>query len=177
MSAIPTSKPTGVESQDLETWQNAGRSRVIIKKFAHSGELVDHIIKGQAKLTLTSHERRLNQEMAADSDWDPFNNGTFIPVRLIETAEDLEQIKSNPNLMSEEDMRELLNKHFKQVKSRLADIKSEAVLNRLSEIAREEDVSVGKMEAIQARLQDFKPDFMSEQGDGLPERPQGVSSL
>lgn len=174
---IATSKPTGVESQDLETWQNAGRSRVIIKKFAHSGELVDHIIKGQQKLTVTSHERRLNQEMAADKDWDPFDNGTFIPVRLIETAEDLDQIKSNPNLMSEDEMRELLGKHFKQVQARLADIKSEPVLNRLAEIAKEEDVTVGKMDAIQARLAEFKPDFLGEQGDGMPERPQGVSSL
>lgn len=174
---IATSKATGVEAQDLETWQNAGRSRVIIKKFAHSGELVDHIIKGQQKLSVTSHERRLNQEMAADADWDPFNNGTFIPVLLVETAEDLEQIKSNPNLMSEDDMRALLRQHFKQVQSRLRDIKSETVLNRLAEIAHEEDVSVGKVEAITARLQEFKPDFMSEQGDGMPERPQGVSSL
>lgn len=172
------SKPTGVDAQDLETWQNAGHSRVIIKKFAHSGELVDHIIKGQSKLTLTSHERRLNQEMAADSNWDPFNNGTFIPVRLIETAEDLDQIKSNPNLMSEEDMRDLLGKHHKQVAARLRDIQSQQVLNRLAEIAEEEDVTVGKMNAIRARLDEFRPDFLgADNADDRPELPQGVSTL
>lgn len=165
---VTISPSTGNEDKDVETWQNAGRGRVVVKKFSYSGKLADHIVKSQAKITLTPHERRLNQEWAIDEKLDPFQNGTFMPVRLVETAEDLDQIQSNPNLMTEDEMRELLGKHFKQLEARLADVQSETVVRRMREIAEAEDVTIGKIKVIDRRLEDFKPEFATEEPQQNP---------
>lgn len=147
---------------ELETWENTGNSRIFLKKYSHSGDLRNEMLGGRRKVVLTPAERRINQELAASKQQDPFSNGMLAPVRLVETAEDLEEIHSNPNLMSETDMRDLLKGHFKKLESRLAEVDSEAMLNRLLEIAEAEDVTVGKVEAIKARLADFKPDYLEE---------------
>lgn len=147
---------------ELETWENTGNSRVVLKKYSHAGELVDEMLNGRRKVMLTPQERRINQELAANKALDPFSNGILAPVRLIETAEDLEDITSNPNLMSETDMRDLLKGHFKKLEARLTEVDSEPILRRLLEIAQEEDVTLGKVTAIEARLAQFQPDFVSE---------------
>jgi hypothetical protein len=145
-----------------ETWENTGMSRVVLKKYSHSGELVDEMLNGRRKIMVTPHERRLNQELAANKHLDPFANGTLSPVHLIETADDLEEIKANPNLMSETDMKDLLKGHFKKLEARLAEIDSEPILNRLLEVASEEDASLSKVNAIKTRLDSFKPDYVTE---------------
>lgn len=145
-----------------ETWENTGDSRVVLKKYSHAGELIDEMINGRRKVVLTTNERKINQELAATQKMDPFMNGTFAPVRLIETADDLEQIRANPNLMSEGDMKALLKGRVAALETRLTEISSEAVLRRMVEVAEAEDAPVSKLKAVKSRLDEFKLDFVSE---------------
>lgn len=154
-----------IGSDDLETWKNPNEGRVWINRIDHRGELSKDEIIGPGKVFhMSALERRLNQEMASDPDLDIFTNGTLSPVRLIEGSADAEAFKSNPNLMTEGDMKDL----FKPAKTeaakaeatdafttRLTAIKNPATLDRLLSLARTEDAPLSRVEAIENRIREI----------------------
>lgn len=146
-------------NSEVETWKNASASRVVIKKFSYDGKLKDEIVRGHGVVTVSAQERKINAEMAADASQDVFSNGALLPVQLVETADDLEQIQENPNLLSETDMGELLDGHHKTLESRLGEISSKATVSRLLEIAQERDITTGKLKAIESRLAELDPEI------------------
>lgn len=152
----------GVSNDDLETWENISRGRHVIKKFSVRGDLMDEMIGGQRKFHLTTRERQLNMERAATSALDPFSNGMFTPVHLLDSTEDAEQIASNPNLIGETEMVELVKGHVKTLTKRIGDVTNPIVLQRLLQVATESDVSVGKVAAIEARIEEMSPSQVVE---------------
>jgi hypothetical protein len=145
-------------AEDLETWKNPTEGRVWVNRLDHRGELTRTEIIGSGRtFHLTAAERRLNQEMAVNPDLDIFSNGTLTPVRLIGTDDaEAAAFASNPNLMTEGDMRTLVarpkGKATDQFNERLATIRNPATLERLLSLAREEDAPLSRVEAIQGRL-------------------------
>jgi len=149
-----------VAADELESWKNPTEGRVWINRLDHRGELdkVEVIASGRT-FHITSKERRLNQEMAYNSDQDIFANGTLAPVRLIEGSEDAAAFATNPNLITEDDMRGLVKPGRGPAKAtadafieRLSNIRNPATLERLLSLAREEDAPLSRVEAIQTRL-------------------------
>lgn len=147
-------------ADELETWKNPTEGRVWINRLDYHGELDKvEVIGGGKTFHITQRERKLNQEMAYNSDLDMFTNGTLTPVRLIEGSEDAAAFAANPNLLSEDDMRGLVKPGRGPAKAtsdafvdRLATIKNPATLERLLSLAREEDAPLSRVEAIQGRL-------------------------
>lgn len=153
---------TTKQVEDLETWENVTASRFIIKKFGAKGDLIDEMIGAKRKFHVTTQERQINMEIAANDELDPFSNGCMAPVRLLDTTDDAEQIASNPNLLSESEMATLLKGNVKNLQERVAAINNPALLERLQEMAVTGDVTIGKANAIKSRLKEVAPSLYNE---------------
>jgi hypothetical protein len=143
---------------DLESWSNATRGTVFLRRFDHRGELnrIESVQSGKT-FHLSPEERRINSEMAAEQDLDVFRNGTLTPVRLIEDSAEARELASNPNVMSETDMRALLKVHPKTFESKIKAVRNPVTLERLLAVAHEEDASIKRVESVQARLAEVAP--------------------
>lgn len=138
---------------EQETWQNVTEGTVVLKRTDHRGEMTkEEVIIGGRNFHITSNERRLNQEMAADEGLDVFRNGTLHPLRLMDDTEEAREIAANPNLMSESDMKEMVRVHPKTFEKQLSSIANATTLQRLLAMAHSEDASIKRVEAIEARL-------------------------
>lgn len=147
---------------ELETWRNISRSRHVLKKFGAKGDLIDEMIAGKKQFHVSTRERHINTEMAAEDKLDPFTNGMFVPVTLLDSTEDAEQIASNPNVLSESEMVDLVKGAAPKLKARLEEIINPIVVERLREVAADADVQASKMTAIEARLEALQPKLAVE---------------
>lgn len=148
------------DSSLYETWKNVTAGTVILKKIDRNGNLIDEVIPGGRVLHVTPTERRLNQEQCATDALDFFMNGILTPVRLIESAEDVEALRENPNHMSEPDMMELFKtKGLKAFQERIDQVTNPITLGRMVEIAKAEEVNatVRQVQILEARLEDVSP--------------------
>lgn len=142
---------------DLETWTNISQSRHAIKRAGAHGTLKTELIAGKKKFHITPEDRHLNMEMAAAPGQCPFQNGQFSPVRLLDGTEDASEIASNPNLISEDEMAKLIKGNVKTLEARLKDIENSIVIGKFLELAEEADTTVGRINAIKARLEELRP--------------------
>lgn len=170
----------------LETWRNPGQARVVIKRLDARGDASrNELIRGGATFTITPEEREINQRMAYSPELDFFRNGTLVPVALIEGSEMAQEAATNPNLLSDGDMRSLLSRKTGAAKTKadeafvakLADIANATTLGRLLVLAEEEDAPVSRVRAIQARLAEVEGlGFLAPGGDessSSPDAPTG----
>jgi hypothetical protein len=149
-----------VARKDLESWKNVTLGPVFVRRLDHRGELnkVEEVPGGRT-FHLTPEERRINSEQAADEDLDFFRNGQMQPVRLLDDSDEARELSSNPNLLSETDMRELVHVHAKTFEMRIKAIRNPTTLQRLMVIARDEDATIKRVEMITARLSELSPNM------------------
>jgi hypothetical protein len=147
---------------DLETWENITDSRYVLRKFNARGDLADELIAGRKTFHLTTQERHINSEMVAASEQDPFKNGMFSPVRLLDGTEDADEIASNPNLISESEMAELVNGKVDPLRKRIGEINNAVVLRRFLEVAEASDSRVTTLKAIKERIDEVDPSKVVE---------------
>lgn len=138
----------------LETWKNNAAGTVVVRKRGQYGVEVEEVVGGGKIVHISAEDRRMNQESAALPSLDVFANGMLHPVKVGSAAE---EFAGNSNLMTEENMRDLVKSHPKTFDKRLSEISNPVVVTRLLEIARDEDCTVKRVEAIQARLEDVNP--------------------
>jgi hypothetical protein len=140
-----------------ETWQNTTEGTVILKRLDHRGEFgrIETVVGGRT-FNITIDERRQNSVEAASADLDVFRNGVLAPVRLLDDSDEARELASNPNVMTETDMRKFVmgGEGFEE---RLAQIHNGATLDRLLAAAYEENAPVKRVEAIQARIAEVQP--------------------
>jgi hypothetical protein len=99
----------------------------------------------------------MNQEKAADESLDVFVNGMLSPVQLVDSEHDAEELKANPNSMSEPAMKAMFKSQIKTFTSRVNAISNPIALRRLLEVASEIDASIKQAEVIRARLEQVSP--------------------
>lgn len=141
-------------SDDFEVWKNQAAGRVVVKKRGEYGVEVDEMVNGGKTLHISKADRRMNQERAASPALDVFTNGMLAPLEVGDSAAEFTQ---NANLLTEDDMRALVRSHPKTFEKKLGEISNQVVVNRLLQIAREEDCTVRRVEAIEARLEAVSP--------------------
>lgn len=143
-------------ANDYETWESAIAGLIVLKKFDRRGEVVDEIVRSGGKIYLTPDERRYNQEIAAAADLDPFQNGMLIPLRLVESADDADALKGNPNHITEKDMRALLanSKAIAKLRDTVEGVSNPVTLQRFLAIAEdpEVDATLKQINTIKERL-------------------------
>lgn len=149
--------PAGRKSSDLEAWENTSHSRFSLRRIDSRGDVRTELVGGRKTFHLSPEERYMNSELASSPKVDPFKNGRFAPVRLLETTEDAEEIKTNPNLLAEGDLVELVKGKVEPLRARLAEIEQPLVVERMKEIAEREDARMTSVKAIEARLEELRP--------------------
>lgn len=156
-------KPVADET-DFEQWENTTAGRISLKFYNQQGMLQDKLIDSYRKFQITPKERRLNQEMAAGRDLDHFANGILSPVRLIESAEDTAAIRSNPNLVTEDEMKDLMkSRSAKAFTERIEAITNPYALKRMLELANADDNATARqVNAIKDRLKTVSPSSFQE---------------
>jgi len=145
---------------DKETWSNIGKGDVFILTYDHKGALRSVPIRAGQSLTISVEERQLNQDRAASADMDIFSNGRLAPMRLVDSADDYEEIASNPNHLTETDMIDILKTKGKTFSQRLDDITNVIALERMHELASDEslNVSMAQFRALESRLAEVRGD-------------------
>jgi hypothetical protein len=153
-----------MDTDNQETWANHGKGDVFVVTFDHTGRLKSVPIRAGQKLTLTIKERQLNQERAFSSEVDMFSNGRLSPVRLVDSADDYEEIASNPNHLSETDMLDVLKLKGKAFSERLDEITNVIALERMHELASDDtaSVSMAQFKALEKRLATVRGDSAVE---------------
>lgn len=146
-----------------ETWENARAGDIWILTFDHAGRVESKPVRGGRKITLTTKERKLNQERAFDMSSDVFSNGALVPVggaKAFDGVQDYQEIASNPNLMSTEDLESLLTLKAPALKKRLAEITNVTTVTRLHTLASsaEADLTLPQFRAIEDRLAELNGD-------------------
>jgi len=71
-------------SDKKESWRNATKGLHGVLKFDRFGNEVHEQVRPGQTVQLSTDERLLNMDRAADDSLDVFKNGTLVPVRLIE---------------------------------------------------------------------------------------------
>lgn len=140
-----------------ETWQNVTDGTVWYWRIDARGDRKDVIVGPGAKFTINREDRILNMDEAANKDLDNFSNGTLAPVRLLDGTEDAKEFASNPNLLSEDDLKGLFKAHWKTFESRVATITNPGTLNRLMAVAEEVDATMRQVKLIKARIDEVDP--------------------
>lgn len=143
-----------------EMWKNVTKGTVVVSKFDNNENIVRSDVKSGQTITVTEEERHLNDQLAYDLSVCVFRSGVLEPVRLVDSAEDIEDIKSNPNLKSEAELVELIKGHGNKLKSHLSTINNVITLHRIYDLAIEHDVSMSKINAIKAAITEVDPSFI-----------------
>lgn len=149
---------------EKETWENPTKSNVWIKTYDPQHNLRNEMIRPSGKISLTIEERLINQDLAYSSKADIFKNGTLVPIRLIDTAEDYAEHAENPNNLSESDMKELFKLPAAKFKARLSGIENPIALERIVELSESDTVSatLSQVKAAKARLEEVKPTIIGK---------------
>ena len=145
---------------DKETWENIGKGDIFVLTFDHTGRLKSVPVRAGSKITMSIEERQLNQERAFSPDVDMFTNGRLSPIRLVDTADDYEEIANNPNHISESDMVDILKLKGKAFNERIGEITNAVALERMFELASDEsaNVSMTQFRSLEKRLADVRGD-------------------
>lgn len=148
-----------VAGPDKEVWENATPGAVAsIKKINRRGDIDHERVRAGRKIVLSPHERQINQESASNEDLDMFRNGFLQPVTLVDTAEDYDLIKANPNLMTEDDLKALFKLSDKAFSARINKFTSEYPVIRMLAFAESEpDIKRSHEVALQDKLKEFHP--------------------
>lgn len=144
---------------DFETWNSSIDGVVWLKKFDRRGDIIEEQVKPHGKVILTPEERRYNQEMVAESSLDPFLNGMLIPIKLVESSDDYAELRGNPNHLTEDDMRGLLEnpKDLAGLASNVAKVSNPTTLQRMIALAESEEVdaTIRQVSVLRQRLADL----------------------
>jgi hypothetical protein len=142
-----------MEAQEI--WKNATQAQVVIQRSAPNGLVRHELITAGRAFTLSSEDRRMNQNLAANEDLDVFSNGTLQPIKLPEDTEP--ELLTNPNHVADEELPQLFRLQIRTFTKRIAAISNVPMLQRLAELGPGQDATVRQMAVIQERLDEVSP--------------------
>lgn len=140
---------TQEDREFVEVWEHVSPSRWGIKKLNARGEEIDEIIHGHKNFRLTTEERMITQDAIRLEKDDPFLNGSFRPVTVPDTI----TIATNPNALSDEEIKKILDSSDLAWKENLKQITSLATVRRMIEVAEtHEGVTVARLRRLERKL-------------------------
>lgn len=157
--------------KDFERWKSTVGGKTWIKGFDRRGDEISVCVPGGKEFNILPEERQLSQEYAAEAYLDPFQNGQLVPVKLVESASDYEDLKGNPNHLTEQDMQTYLEdpQGVEALKAAISQVKNPTTLVRLLAIAEDPtaDYTVKQVAAIKDRLQEVQQQSDYEEIEAL----------
>ncbi len=145
-----------VANNETEVWKNVTRGRRGIHRVDAFGKVQKELVGPGKTVSITSEDRIHYQRIVASEKLDIFKNGAMVPVRILD--EDTQrEVAENPNLMSEEDLQNLMKAQWKKFESEIGKISTLYALERMRDIAESsEDISVKKYKIIADRIATVK---------------------
>ena len=145
-------------NESVEVWKNSAAGMRWIKVLDRQGREIGKTIQGGRTFTISTFDRQVNQDAAAESDLDLFRNGTFVLVKAsTETNED--EIESSDSLTDAElatMVHEILAKSL-TAEQAIFKITSPVTLGRLLEALVVEDASKSAIDTVKAKKQSIEP--------------------
>lgn len=124
----------------VETWLNVGPAMVHLVKIGEYGRRETELAYGGRTFAITPQERRLNQSLIFDPVAnDPFTNGAFKPVVLLDDEKDTATLRNNPNVLDDDSVTELFKLTGEAFSERLLAITNPNAIDRLIDTARKPD--------------------------------------
>jgi hypothetical protein len=152
-----------------ETWRNPSDMPIWVQVTEGRTGQMRHRevpVKG-GTIVISEEDRRHNQaQVYFNPAVDVFTNGSLIPVRLIDSSEDYEELATNPNFLSDEDIRDSLKGPVKKLRESLEEVSNLQVVSRYAAAAEELEVTKAKQDAIEARLEALTPKESRDLNDG-----------
>lgn len=132
-----TAVPVTPGSVRLEIWRNGGASRHWVSRIGQYGARYQEIIAGYKTFSISPEERRLNQNIVARPEYDPFTNGTFQPVTLLDDEPDTDSLRTNPNVFDDEVGVRIFKMKGEKFRDRVSMINNATAISRLLDMARD----------------------------------------
>lgn len=164
------------EDNQLETWQSEIRGRQGIIRIGPGGEQSIELVRGRRQFSLSPAERKATERKAANDRKNPFMNGMFTRVTLIEDDPDFARL-SHGEALTETDMNDLIDGNVRTAIARVKRVESPHTLRRFYELVEErEDVSGKLVAAIKERAAELgAPISDGEQRTVAPKLGEGDS--
>lgn len=124
---------------EKETWQNVTEGMIFLTDFDSQKNQIDIAVNPGRKVHVSPEGRRVVEERAADDSVNPFKNGTLNPGAGVTMTDgkdaDDNEIKGNPNHLSDSDLNELFSGHWKTFEKRVSEIDAPVTIRRLIKLA------------------------------------------
>jgi hypothetical protein len=130
----------------IETWENVAQGINYIIRENRRGDEVYEPVAGSRKFKLSTYDRMLTEDKIADQRHNPFTNGSFRPVIV---PADI-TIETNPNAMSDDDIRRLFAASDAAWEAYMDVIDSPATLLRMATLAEDSEITLKRLRRIEA---------------------------
>lgn len=144
---------TDEDRRFVETWENIASYQNVIIRLDTRGDERQEVINGRRTFMLTAEERIITQDRIMDPKHDPFRNGSFRPIVVPDSI----NIETNPNAMSDDDIRNIFTASDLAFNEWLKTIDSPQTLRRMADLAPDSDITMKRYNAIKDRYQEVKP--------------------
>jgi hypothetical protein len=144
---------TEKEKSFIETWENVAVGVNYIIRENRRGDNEYFEVKGNRQFKLSSYDRMLTEDSIVDHKHNPFRNGAFRPIIVPEDV----SIESNPNAMSNDDIKSLFRSSETAWDEWMDLIDSPATLKRMIDMANngEEDLSVRRLRQLESMYEQY----------------------
>lgn len=138
----------------VETWANIGPYTNAIVRLDARGDERPEMITGERTFMITTEERLITQGKILDKKDDPFQNGSFRPLVVPDSVD----TESNPNALSDEEIRKIFGASDLAYSEWLASIDSPATLDRMMRMAEDaDDLTMRRFNQLKARYAEMHP--------------------
>jgi hypothetical protein len=145
-------------NESVEVWKNTAAGMRWIKVLDRQGREIGKTVMGGRTFTISTFDRQVNQDAAAEADLDLFRNGTFVLVKeSVETNRD--EVESSDSLTDAElatTVHEILAKNM-TAEQAIFRITSPVTLGRLLEALVLEDAPKSASDTVKAKKQGIEP--------------------
>lgn len=144
-----------------EKWQSKFNGRIVVKQRTVDGVTPQMILPGR-EFMISSADRRLHQSAVADKRYDPFTNGSFVPLSLPEEV--AVELGVQPNHVSDAEIRAVALGSEADALAVLRKLDAPAVLGRVLSAAQQLGASGPRLDLIEAQLDSVDPSKQSTFG-------------
>lgn len=145
-------------NESTEVWKNTAAGMRWMKVIDRQGRETGKTVMGGRTFTITTFDRQVNQDTAAEPELDHFRNGTFVLVKeSVDTNQD--EVASSDSLTDAElatTVHEILAKNV-TAEQAIFKISSPVTLGRLLEALVVEDAPKSAIDTVKAKKQGIEP--------------------
>lgn len=153
-----TGSVTEAERKFVETWESVSEAMNWVIREDRRGDEQYIPVTGAMQFKITTYERILTQDKIKSRDLDPFLNGQFRPVIVPDSI----SIETNPNALSDDDIRRIFVASDVAWEEYMAVIDSASTLRRMLQLAEESDLSLKRYRELEAKASANAPQRVTQ---------------